>query len=174
MTARTRTAESAARQLLTGLGIAALPVPVEAIAAHLGARIVHEPLDSTISGLLLREGGTNLIAVNSEHHPRRRRFTIAHELGHLELHKGDYIVDSTVRVNRRDTLSSMATDAEEIEANAYAAALLMPGDLVRQTLGQLRDSQISNPSRVVDTLAEQFGVSSEAMGYRLINLGLST
>jgi Zn-dependent peptidase ImmA (M78 family) len=79
---------------------------------------VHERLDSTITGLLLREGGAKLIAVNSAHHPRRQRFTIAHELGHPQMHDGAYIVDSTVRINRRDDLSSMATDSQEIEANA--------------------------------------------------------
>lgn len=169
-----RTAEKAAQDLISRFAITTLPVPVEDIAARLGAKLVHERLDSTISGLLLREGGAKLIAVNSEHHPRRRRFTVAHELGHLQMHEGDYIVDSTVRVNRRDTLSSMASDREEIEANAFAAALLMPTALVKQSLELVRDSQIANPARVAEALAEQFGVSAEAMGYRLINLGLST
>jgi Zn-dependent peptidase ImmA (M78 family) len=36
-----------------------------------------------------------------------------------------------VRVNLRDKTSSMATDHEEIDANAFAAALLMPETLVR-------------------------------------------
>lgn len=169
-----RQAEKTAQELLDRFEISTVPVPVEEIAVRLGAQIVHESLDSTISGLLLREGGAKLIAVNSEHHQRRRRFTIAHELGHLQMHEGDYIVDSTVRVNRRDTISSMASDREEIDANAFAAALLMPDSLVREALSRVRDTQISNPSRVVDALAEQFGVSAEAMGYRLINLGLST
>lgn len=169
-----RAAEKAAQDLLDQFAISTAPVPVEEIATWLGAKIVHESLDSTISGLLLREGGAKLIAVNSQHHPRRRRFTVAHELGHLQMHKGDYIVDSTVRVNRRDSLSSMASDREEIDANAFAAALLMPTALVKQSLNLVRDSQIANPTRVVETLAEQFGVSAEAMGYRLINLGLST
>lgn len=170
----TARAERAATELLDDLGIETVPVPVEDVATRLGAKIVHESLDPSISGLLLREDGSKLIAVNSEHHPRRRRFTIAHELGHLQLHPGDYIVDSAVRINRRDALSSMASDSEEIEANAFAAALLMPAGLIRTALGGLRDSQAGNPGRVADILAEQFGVSSEAMGYRLINLGLST
>jgi len=170
----TVSAERRARELLELAGISQAPVPVEELADKLGARIVHENLDQTISGLLLRENGSTLIAVNVQHHARRRRFTIAHELGHLQMHDGEYIVDSTVRVNRRDAVSSMATDAEEIEANAFAAAVLMPGDLVRRALGQLRSPMVGNPTRVIGGLAEQFGVSNEAMGYRLINLGLST
>lgn len=132
-----------------------VPVPVEDVASHMGATIVRESLETTISGLLLREGGAKLVAVNTDHHPRRQRFTIAHELGHLELHPGDYIVDSVVRVNRRDKLSSMASDSQEIEANAFAATLLMPRTLVRGALERVRSSHSGNPSRVVEILAEQ-------------------
>ncbi|PUB27685.1 uncharacterized protein DUF955 [Promicromonospora sp. AC04] len=167
-------AEKHAAELLERLAVRTIPVPVEEIAASLGVKLVHESLDPTVSGLLLREGGTKLIAVNSGHHRRRQRFTVAHELGHLQMHKGEYIVDSTVRVNRRDGLSSMATNDEEIEANAFAAALLMPRSLVHEAIGRLRASQMANPARATELLAEQFGVSTEAMGYRLINLGLSS
>lgn len=169
-----RDAERAASGLLERFSVRTIPVPVEDIASHLGATIVREPLETTISGLLLREGGTRLIAVNTDHHPRRQRFTIAHELGHMQLHPGDYIVDSAVRVNRRDKLSSMASDSQEIEANAFAATLLMPPTLVRTALERVQSSQLGNPTRVVEILAKQFGVSAEAMGYRLINLGLSS
>jgi Zn-dependent peptidase ImmA (M78 family) len=167
-------AEREAAKLLQRFSVKKVPVPVEEVAQHLGAAIVRERLESTISGLLLREGGARLIAVNNAHHPRRQRFTIAHELGHLQMHNGDYIVDSILRVNRRDDLSSMATDSEEIEANAFAAALLMPPILVRGALEQIRASRLGNPSRLGEHLAEQFGVSAEAMSYRLINLGLSS
>ena len=39
---------------------------------------------------------------------------------------------------------------------------------------KLRSSIAANPSRVVDVLAAEFDVSADAMGYRLINLGLSS
>jgi Zn-dependent peptidase ImmA (M78 family) len=90
------------------------------------------------------------------------------------MHDGAYIVDWTVRVNRRDDLSSMATDSQEIEANAFAAALLMPPALVRTALEQVRAPRPGNPTRLGEHLAEQFGASAEAMSYRLINLGLNT
>lgn len=167
-------AEREAAKLLQRLSVETAPIPVEDIAEHLGAVIVRKPLERTISGLLLRESGAKLIAVNSAHHPRRQRFTIAHELGHLQMHDGAYIVDSTVRINRRDDLSSMATNSQEIDANAFAAALLMPPALVRSALDQVRAARRANPSRVAEQLAEHFGVSAEAMSYRLINLGLST
>jgi Zn-dependent peptidase ImmA (M78 family) len=100
---------------------------------------------------------------------------VAHELGHFILHPGKpYLVDSTVRVNFRDDLASMATNREEIDANTFAAALLMPETLVRDAIGELRQAQLVDAARVVERLAAQFDVSTEAMGYRLINLGLAT
>ncbi|MDO8308937.1 MAG: ImmA/IrrE family metallo-endopeptidase [Actinomycetota bacterium] len=170
----TRSAEEAAEELLAKHGFEALPVDVEQLVQLEGAQLVRENLDRSISGMLIREESVVLLAVNSGNHPRRQRFTIAHELGHLLLHPGrQHTVDSTVRVNFRDDVSSRATDSEEIEANAFAAALLMPAVQVRASLQRFQ-SATGNPGRVVSELAEQFGVSAEAMGYRLINLGLST
>jgi len=165
----------AAEALLKRHGVSEVPVDVEAIARAEGAIVLRESLDRNVSGLLLREEGSNLLAVNDTHHPRRQRFTIAHEVGHLLLHPGrPYTVDSTVRLNWRNDLSSLATDQEEIAANAFAAALLMPADAVRKAVGSLREGPASNTARVVELLAEQFDVSAEAMGYRLINLGISS
>jgi hypothetical protein len=63
---------------------------------------------------------------------------------------------------------------KEIEANAFAAALLMPEEAVRDAVTKLRSSTAANASRVVEVLAAEFDVSADAMGYRLINLGLSS
>jgi Zn-dependent peptidase ImmA (M78 family) len=152
---------------------AAAPIDVEVIAQGEGARLLREPLDADVSGVLLRRDSQTLIAVNNAHHPRRQRFTIAHELGHLLLHPGrPYTVDSTIRLNWRDDLSSLASDKEEIEANAFAAALLMPQALVRHALDDLRATRSTNESHLIETLAQRFNVSSEAMSIRLVNLGI--
>lgn len=167
--------EKSASELLAAAGPVTVPVDVERLAALAGAQLIWQRLDRTVSGLLLRVDDSAVLAVNESHHPRRQRFTIAHELGHLRLHPGRReTVDSTVRVNRRDNLSSTATNGQEIEANAFAAALLMPEDAVREAVTKLRSSTAANANRVVEVLAAEFDVSADAMGYRLINLGLST
>lgn len=172
---RVMSAPRAAEILLDSHVPRSAPVDVEAIARAEGIVVRRERLDRTVSGLLLREGSGALIAVNEAHNARRQRFTVAHELGHFVLHPGKaYLVDSTVRINFRDDLASMATDKEEIAANAFAAAILMPESLVRDALRELPPSQVSSPERVVEDLAGRFDVSVEAMGYRLINLGLAT
>jgi Zn-dependent peptidase ImmA (M78 family) len=112
-----------------------------------------------------------VIAVNSTHAAVRRRFSIAHEIGHLELHQGrPIIVDHLVRgrVNMRDERSSLATSREEIEANGFAAALFMPADWLNADLeGSLGESA----GRRVESLAKGYDVSTQALEWRLVNLG---
>jgi Zn-dependent peptidase ImmA (M78 family) len=164
-------ADDLATALLADAGINAAPVDVEALAKRQGAQVIRQRYDEgDVSGMLLREPERVIIGVNSFHAPVRQRFTIAHELGHLVLHRGRaLILDTPVRVNFRDRTSSLATDREEMEANRFAAALLMPADLV---VAAARSSRASGVDALVDALATKFKVSPEAMSYRLVNLGI--
>ncbi|WP_308101716.1 ImmA/IrrE family metallo-endopeptidase [Streptomyces sp. S07_1.15] len=130
--------------------------------------------DGDVSGMLLRQDGrTPIVGVNDAHSAHRQRFTIAHELGHLLLHPGrEVVLDRPVRVNLRDKTSSMATDREEIEANAFAASLLMPAELMRSELQRLPATVRQDPDLCAARLADIFAVSTSAMGFRMINLGL--
>ena len=149
-----------------------LPVDVNAIARHLNAQVVEEKFDRMVSGMLYRDGDHVVIGVNSAHVNRRRRFTIAHEIGHLVLHKGRPLVLDHVRVNFRDANSSTASDLEEIQANAFAAEILMPKEQVISNARRLLEDESMTEAAVIADLAEGFQVSEQAMEYRLINLGL--
>lgn len=170
--------EARAESLLREASASELPVPVERIATHLGARIHYQPFGSPdVSGMLFREEGKPpIIGVNDATAPVRKRFTIGHELAHLVLHPGQpLILDRQVRVNFRDATSSTATDEQEMEANAFAAALLMPRPLVRERLQHHLDADLHvTDEELVHRLATDFDVSNQAMQYRLINLGLLT
>ena len=123
-----------------------------------------------MSGMLVREPDRVVIGVNECHSDSRQRFTIAHELGHFHLHKGrSVIIDSDVRVNFRDRVSSLATDREEIEANRFAAALLMPDHMVRSWVAH---ESFQTAPELVERLAKSFRVSKAAVNFRLVNLGL--
>ena len=127
-----------------------VPTPIEAVAAKRGAQVVRERLDRDVSGLLFRDDESVMIGVNDLHAPRRQRFTIAHEVGHLEMHKGRPLVLDHVRINMRDATSSTATDVEEIEANQFAAAILMPSDLViREAKRLLKDDPSATDASIV-------------------------
>jgi len=110
------------------------------------------------------------------HHPLvRQRFTIAHELGHRALHPGrELILDVPVRVNLRDKTSSMASELEESKPNAFAATLLMPSQMIRDQLNQLPPPGAANPTPQPTALARIFKVSTPALNFRLINLGLTS
>ncbi len=66
------------------------------------------------------------------------------------------------------------TDREEIQANAFAAALLMPERLVLEAVSRLLTADHYTPETLTVLLAKEFEVSEAAMGYRLINLGITT
>jgi Zn-dependent peptidase ImmA (M78 family) len=69
---------------------------------------------------------------------------------------------------RRDAKSSTATDISEVEANQFAAELLMPiRFLVRDLPGLGIDFESDDK---VASLAKKYGVSAQAMAYRIANL----
>jgi Zn-dependent peptidase ImmA (M78 family) len=166
-----------ARELLHRYGVVEPPVPVEKIAVGEGAEIARHRFEGWESGFILRDGRRTIIGVNTRTSRRRQRFTVAHEIGHLLFHEGNLIVDHAVRVNWRDEISGMATDAQEIQANAFAAELLMPREFVIDHLERYIDDvaktgKTMSHEDLISQLAREFDVSAEAMGYRLINLGI--
>jgi Zn-dependent peptidase ImmA (M78 family) len=143
------------------------PVDVERMVRARGIEIRKGPLDDDISGLLVRTDNAATIGVNAGHSPTRRRFTIAHEFGHFLLHEGiSEHVDHGYRVNFRDQESSLARDVEEIEANFFAASLLMPKSL----LDACDAVHAVDSDALVRTLAKRFNVSQHAMSLRLANV----
>src|SRR5688572_7924209 len=64
-----------------------LPVKIEEIAKSRGLSVVPYPLGADVSGILSIKNGIGTIGYNQEEPKVRRRFTIAHEFGHYELHK---------------------------------------------------------------------------------------
>lgn len=145
------------------------PVPVERIAENLGLEVRYAPYDGDLSGALVRSNGETYIGVNSSDHSNRQRFTIAHELGHFILHKGITIhVDKDFRVNLRDGDSSKGVDPSEMEANRFAAELLMPTRFLIIDVERL--SGVSQAE--LDSMARRYKVSPHAMRIRLSNFGI--
>jgi Zn-dependent peptidase ImmA (M78 family) len=166
-------AEQSALQLLEELWDGELPIDVEKIARARGVKLRYEPLEGDLSGVLYRaDDGITVLGVNDWHSDRRQRFTIAHELAHLELHSANLYVDGFIA---RDGESSLAIKTEEIEANAFAAELLMPRQHVLEELSRaLACGSATTLKNAVVHLAGRFDVSEQAMQFRLVNLGLAT
>jgi Zn-dependent peptidase ImmA (M78 family) len=170
-----RRAENAAHRLLQQMEVEVdPPIDVRWIAKTLGISIVERPQLSkagygTISGLLLRREGSTICIINRDHAPTRRRYSIAHEIGHFTLHPPE---EAYIDVAARSDRSSDGTDPREIEANAFAAVLLMPEQQLRQRVPGPLDISFENDAEKVSHLAKEFDVSTMAMTYRLLNLGL--
>jgi len=71
----------------------------------------------------------------------------------------------------RDARSSLATEREEIEANRFAANLLIPADFIHAHVQRELRRQLDE-TETINSLAQIFGVSAQAMEIRLTNLGL--
>lgn len=163
-------AEREARKLLEQFEIYEPPVDVEYVANGLGIGILQQYLEDKVSGLLVIDSNKVTIGVNKAHTRTRRRFTIAHELGHYILHRHfdtNVFVDSSYTF-RRDQLSSEGTYLEEIAANAFAAELLMPEEMLRECYEYRIDWYDPDD---VKQVASEFGVSEIAMTIRATNLG---
>ena len=164
-----------------------LPVPVEQIAdscfglhvrdvADLRSAPGVPDLDSTqgLSGLLLPSLGEIWVnAAEAREWPPRRRFTIGHELGHWCLHRHDgavwcrhHAVDPQPEEGERPLTAAArpAYPPEEAQANEFAAALLMPAELVRRHYERLRER---DPDACFGRLCSLFGASGAAMSRRL-------
>lgn len=163
-------ARKVARLVLKRAGITKPPVPVEEFARRKGAIVRYVPFEErNVSGLLYcGADGRRIIGVNSIHAPTRQRFTIAHELGHLYLHDMvDVHVDESFRVAFREQLSEEGTDPQEIEANQFAAELLMPADFLKRDARQWAVDMDMDMDEVLQKLARRYRVSTLAMSIRL-------
>ena len=101
------------------------------------------------------------IFYNGKASPERRRFTIAHELGHFILHRSQrpsFSCDKESVYSGADTIRTI-----EREADDFASNLLMPGDLLREWIS---DQQID--LHVLSAIAKRFDVSFEALCIRFI------
>jgi len=158
-------------QLLNEGNITEAPVSVERIAEMVGATIQKLDLKENLSGFSYPEGENKTIGVNLRDAPLRQRFTIAHELGHLLMHKEKLEYDRGFAVQFRDDVASEGSSLKEIEANFFAAELLMPKVMLEKDLAGWGQVDIEQESNELDQLAERYQVSRQAMTVRLANIG---
>ena len=161
-------ARAAAKETLGATRTVTPPVPIERLARQRGMKVQFSPLDPELSGMAYVKEGVPFIGVNSLHHPNRQRFTIAHEMGHHILHAG--LLASGVHVDtvvlRRDPLAGQGINPEEIEANNYAAELLMP----EEWLAPLVVGLDVGDDEGLAIVAKKFKVSVAALQFRLLKM----
>jgi len=155
------TALTSAEILLQDFGIETpSEIDLEAIAFALGVEVKRAPL-SGHEARIVGVGDRAIIWVDSTKSFRRQRFSIGHEIGHWQMHRGSLLLCAS-----SDIGSERAVDAERM-ANRYAADLLMPWYLFQDAVGAFG----SATWETVSDLSKQFNVSRPAAAIRLIDSG---
>ena len=143
--------------------IAEEPVKLAGLAGALGLEVFKSPLKPDVSGLIEPSDSAPSgfrIRINRHEMAERQRFTLAHEIAHYLLHRdkiGGGVVDN---IMYRSNLSSTL----EVEANNFAADLIMPRALINKRLAELHNLDTDDK---ITALAERFRVSQAAMRIRL-------
>ncbi|MEP8628274.1 ImmA/IrrE family metallo-endopeptidase [Enterobacter mori] len=141
-------------RLAISMGITTVPFDLDSFILKLGIVLNRTIMDSDISGKLEKnKSGVWEISVNALHHPRRQRFTLAHELGHYFLHRNQSNIFTDKSLYRGKEMNSM-----EYEANNFAGAILMPKDELVSFLQKSND---------IDCIADHFNVSALAAKIRV-------
>jgi Zn-dependent peptidase ImmA (M78 family) len=142
------------------------PVDVVRIADGLGFE-VHDfafPDEST-SAVLIIDDDVRGIGVSETFAPTRKRFSIAHELGHYLLGHGDF-ADSKKTFEDGTYNYLDPQNRQESEANEFAAELLMPEKFLGRDVAEMGlDAR---------ALAKRYQVSEQALWIQLISLHLAS
>ena len=148
-----------ATHLLDSAGVSHEPVSLRDVVSALNLELVGKTREPFTSEAALEPlGDGRAIVPNGAGDSGRRRFAIAHEIGHFVLHP------ERCRRERGGAVDE-AGHGEEREADAFAAELLMPEHLVREAVRE-RGPDVAR-------LADRFAVSRKAMQARLRSLGLA-
>lgn len=170
-----RSCEARATEALKRAEVLRYPVRVERIAKVHGITIRFEPLDDELSGMIFVKDNQAIIGVNAHHSSNRQRYTIAHELGHYFLHadilhEGAH-VDTLITMLNRDQDAALGAIDIEIEANQFAAELLMPRQMIENHLrAEGLGSTAVSDEVIVGSMAKAFKVSTAAMAIRLATI----
>lgn len=131
-----------------------IPVPVDLIAKDIfNYDIEKDFLEHGIPGKLFDK--EKLIVVNTEDTPQRQRFTIGHELGHLNLQMDEDFAGTLQMI--------------ELEADYFAISLLMPlKPFSKYVVKFLNEEKPKREDDLIDKVSKQFDVSREAAKIRLL------
>lgn len=172
-----RKIENLSKKLLMECSINSAGFRIERVAENLGIQILKKDLGSDVFGVLYVRNGIGTIGISPLQGKNRMRFTIAHEIGHYVLHRHekDLFIDKNATFFRKSKISPKDR-IQEREANAFAAAILMPKHILErqiQNLNLFEDlSDDQEETNCIEQLAKKFKVSKTAMTYRISNLGL--
>lgn len=157
-----------AREARAALGVdpaAPLSCLLTVVEERAGLPVVVTALPDDVAGACYRNGAGTVLWVNgsSAQGRPRRRFTLAHELGHAWCKH-----DGALEVDTFETLSGRTSNPYEVQANAFAAEFLVP----RAALDELITREPTLEETVI--VAAHYGVSAIMVVYRFEQHGLAS
>jgi Zn-dependent peptidase ImmA (M78 family) len=151
-------ARQMARKVLKDCGITAPPVDLIQILDKHGYEYLEvDTFPKKVDALFVETDGGCYFAVNAKHHLHRKRFSVAHEFGHILLKHNVSYYGAEISIDNppTDQTHTAAEDGFEKEANAFAGELLVPLDMLKKEFSLTPE---------IDVLAKKFLVSQAAMG----------
>lgn len=150
-----------AERVRSDLGLGSGQIDVFDVARRLGAEVYFHPFGGDgVEGAYKRVGGLPFILINADRPLVRRRYSMAHEIGHMRLGLNDAgVVESIGTMN--------SPDVDERNANRFAAYLLMDAEGVRSLVADLDE-----PWAMIARVATEYLVSPAAAAIHLADLGL--
>lgn len=151
-----------AERILLELGIERpQDIDLDAIAWTLGAAVNYRPLDKC-EAMIVGSSRRAIITVNSKAIPVRRRFSIAHEIGHWHHHRGRILFCGTRDIgNPADEIFN-----PEKQADQFASDLVLPNFMVRPRVMRIKRPTLA----AVREIASEFEVSDTATLLKLVDL----
>ncbi len=158
-------AYSLAEQIRNELGLGDYPATslVKTLEEKYGLKLFFDGLDGNASAASSVSEYGSCIVISNKEPAWRQHFSIAHELFHIVTWH-----DQLLHLLNRD--KDLCEHNERL-ANAFAAGLLVPAEpLRRETKAIAREDKLSEAGIVA--IARQFGVSLEALLWRMANLSI--
>ena len=144
------------------------PIHTKTLLRKLGVMVMYRPLSERACGLSMRsaDGNMKFMLINSNNSRGRQHFTICHELFHLY-----YEEEPKPHVCGTPGLEK---DPSEINANAFASALLLPpvGVLASVPPEEIKNRRVTMATML--RLEQLFGVSHQSLCYCLRHMRLLT
>jgi len=159
-----------ARKFLQDIGVDEITeIPMHLIVSGLGCTLIEEPLTNA-DGKIIRGKSKTLIKVDSNiPYEERKRFTIAHEIGHFLLHENlEVHNENSNTLNWFNNMENqMQRGIQENEANEFASELLMPESKFREEVSGKGFSP-----KLLSEVAERFKTSITSTVFRFLNLDI--
>lgn len=148
------------------------PIDLELLVEQLGGKLIEtSDVGENMEAKIEKKQNSFVITIDPKRYDKRKRFSIAHELGHLFLHMG-YLINPEKWNSTDQYIDSVyyryGYNIEEFEANEFAACLLMPVEEFIDISGQNFENGFYN----IDEIAKHFDVSIQAVSNRGKFLGI--